>query len=393
MQPGYGKLPPASTIDIAGAVTRFVSGLPPTDAARLRLGIRVFEWLPFPWRFSRASLGSRQEFVAKLDESPRWYHQDILLLLKVLTGFAYGRDPQVTQAVGYEVRCEVDPNARPGAHEPETGEPTGPATLGDLTPQGDGEDCDIAIVGSGAGGAVAATVLAEAGLDVLVLEAGPYMDRSTYPDEPLAALEAMYRDNGLTVAQGRPMIPLPMGRAVGGTTVINSGTCFRTPKHVLKNWQEQFGIDWANELEPEFVQAEEMLDVRPVDVTLMGRNGQIAMEGAAALGLKGHPLSRNAGRCVKCSSCPLGCKRDAKRAMHVSYLPRAVAAGARIRSGVDVRECGLRQRSGGRARLRHRRPERGRWKAPAIPRARQAGDRGRRRRRNPRAAAALGRPQ
>ena len=32
-------------------------------------------------------------------------------------------------------------------------------------------------------------------------------------------------------------------------------------------------------------------------------------------------------RCVQCSSCPSGCRLDAKRAMHVSYLPRAVAAG------------------------------------------------------------------
>ena len=331
MQPGVGELPPATTVDIAGVVNRYVSGLPPTDATRIRLALRAFEWLPFPWRFSRASLESRQEFIARLDESPRWYHQDILLLLKVLCGFAYGRDPGVLRVVGYEIRCEVEDE------RPASGADADSAPLGDLTPPPDGEQCDVVIIGSGAGGAVAATVLAESGLDVLVLEAGPYMDRHSYPDDPLEALETLYRDNGLTVAQGRPPVPLPLGRAVGGTTVINSGTCFRTPSHVLENWRERFGIGWAGDLEPDFVEAEEMLDVRPLDVDRMGRNGQIAMEGAAKLGLSGHPLSRNAGRCVQCSSCPLGCRKDAKRAMHVSYLPRAVAAGARIRSGVDVR--------------------------------------------------------
>jgi choline dehydrogenase-like flavoprotein len=69
----------------------------------------------------------------------------------------------------------------------------------------------------------------------------------------------------------------------------------------------------------------------------MGRNGQLAMEGAAALGVSGGPISRNAGSCVQCSSCPYGCKIDAKRGMNVSYLPRAVAAGARIRAGVEAR--------------------------------------------------------
>ena len=75
----------------------------------------------------------------------------------------------------------------------------------------------------------------------------------------------------------------------------------------------------------------------PLDPERMGRNGQLAMEGAAALGVSGGPISRNAGNCVQCSSCPYGCRIDAKRGMHVSYLPRAVAAGARIRTGVEAR--------------------------------------------------------
>ena len=75
----------------------------------------------------------------------------------------------------------------------------------------------------------------------------------------------------------------------------------------------------------------------PLDTESMGRNGQLAMAGAEALGVSSGPISRNAGNCVQCSSCPYGCKIDAKRGMHVSYLPRAVAAGARIRTGVEAR--------------------------------------------------------
>jgi choline dehydrogenase-like flavoprotein len=236
------------------------------------------------------------------------------------------------------MRCDVSDDIPPPME--------GPAGLGDLRPPADGEDCDVAIVGSGAGGAACATILAEAGLDVLVLEAGPYMDRTSYPDEPLAALQALYRDGGLTIAEGRPAIPTPVGRAVGGTTVINSGTCFRAPDDVLAGWRDDHGIEWAAELDGEYAEAEEIMWVRQVDPERMGRNGQLLREGAEALGVSHEPLRRNAGGCFQCSSCPSGCRLDAKRASHVSYLPRAVAAGARVRAGVEARRVTF---EGGRA--------------------------------------------
>jgi choline dehydrogenase-like flavoprotein len=331
MAPGAGRLPPASELDVAGPVSAYVRGLPTRSRRLIRLALFLFDLLPFPWRFSRRSLAARQEFLREMDSSNYAWAQDLLLLVKVLVGLGYGTQERVRDALGYEMTCAV----APGAPQPPAPEAASP--LGDLTPAPDGEECDVAIVGSGAGGAVAAAILAEAGLDVIVLEAGSYMDRRTYPPDPLQALEALYRDNGLTVAQGRPAIPVPVGRAVGGTTVINSGTCFRAPERVLRAWREERGIDWATRLDAEYAEAEEMLNVAPVDVEEMGRNGQLVMEGAAALGASGGPISRNAGRCVTCSSCPAGCRLDAKRAMHVSYLPRAVAAGARVRAGVEAR--------------------------------------------------------
>jgi choline dehydrogenase-like flavoprotein len=336
MAPGVDGLPPAvgnddgvdraAAVDIAPALLRYLAALPPGRVNTIRLALRAFEWLPFPWRFSRADLAARQEFLARVEQSRWWVKRDLLLLLKVLTGLGYANRPEVRSRLGVVAGCAV------------AGEPPPPAgSLGELRPSDDGEDCDVAIVGSGAGGAVAATALAEAGLDVLVLEAGPHLDRDSYPEEPLAALTALYRDGGLTVAEGAPSVPTPVGRAVGGTTVINSGTCFRAPPEVLAGWADRHGVGWARELDPLYADAEEMLSVAPVDPERMGRNGQILMEGAEAMGVAHEPLRRNAGDCVSCSSCPGGCRLDAKRAMHVSYLPRAVAAGARVRAGVEAR--------------------------------------------------------
>src|SRR3954471_8175798 len=324
-----GDLEPDGAIDTVSAIDSYLASLPHRAVRQVKLALWALELLPFPWRFSRASVDARQGFLAKFEDSRLPFAADLLLFLKVLAGLGYGNDPRVRAAVGYEMRCEVSDGMPPLADAPHG--------LGDMRPAPGGEECDVAIVGSGAGGAACAAILADAGLDVLVLEAGPYMDSSTYPEEPLAALRALYRDGGLTIAEGRPAIPTPVGRAVGGTTVINSGTCFRAPDDVLAGWRDEHGIEWATALAGDYSEAEEIMWVRPVDPERMGRNGQLLREGAEALNAKHAPLRRNAGGCHQCSSCPSGCRLDAKRAVHVSYLPRAVAAGARVRSGVDVR--------------------------------------------------------
>ena len=52
-------------------------------------------------------------------------------------------------------------------------------------------------------------------------------------------LARLYRDGGQTVTLGNPPIALPLGRGIGGTTLVNSGTCFRTPPRVLDRWRER----------------------------------------------------------------------------------------------------------------------------------------------------------
>jgi choline dehydrogenase-like flavoprotein len=328
MAPAFDGLPAAEReVDVSGPVAEFLKSLSPRLLTRVRLGLRAFEWLPFPWRFSRLDAGTREDFLRRMEGSHFGLHHELLLMAKTFTTIGYAIEPRVEQRLGLETSCRLADGSVP--------EPAGP--LGSTAPDGAAEECDVVIVGSGAGGAVAAATLAEAGLDVIVLEAGEAYNRDGYPADPLDAIAALYRDGGLTIAEGRPAIPVPVGRAVGGTTVINSGTCFRAPEPVLAHWRERYGVEWTDRLAPDFAEAEEFMRVTPLDPERMGRNGQLTMEGAAALGASGGPISRNAGSCVQCSSCPYGCRIDAKRGMHVSYLPRAVAAGARLRTGIEAR--------------------------------------------------------
>ncbi len=327
MAPGIDGLPVAERdVDVSGPVARFLGSVSPRVLTRLRLGLRAFEWLPFPWRFSRLDPEAREDFLEKLEGSRLSLHHDLLLMAKLFSTLGYAVTPEVQERIGFEIRCATADGTLP--------EPAG--TLGNTVPPGEGEECDVVIVGSGAGGAVAAAELAEAGLDVIVLEAGEHYDRDSYPADHLDAIAELYRDGGLTIAEGRPPIPVPVAKVVGGTTVINSGTCFRAPEPVLEDWQRRFGISWAGEMAADYAEAEQTLRVKQLDPERMGRNGQLAMEGAAAIGASGAPIHRNAGDCVQCSSCPFGCEIDAKRGMHVSYLPRAVAAGARLRAGVEA---------------------------------------------------------
>jgi choline dehydrogenase-like flavoprotein len=327
MAPGIDGLPAAERdVDVSGPVARFLASVSPRALSRLRLGLLAFEWLPFPRRFSHLDPAAQESFLQRLEGSRLPLKHDLLLMAKLFSTLGYAVTPEVQERIGFEIGCGLADGSLP--------EPTG--SLGDTEPTGEGEECDVVIVGSGAGGAVAAATLAEAGLDVIVLEAGAHYDRDSYPSDHLEAIASLYRDGGLTIAEGRPPIPVPVARVVGGTTVINSGTCFRAPAPVLEDWRRRVGIPWAGGLDADYAEAEDFLRVTQLDPGRMGRNGQLAMEGAAAIGASGAPIHRNAGSCVQCSSCPFGCEIDAKRGMHVSYLPRAVAAGARIRAGIEV---------------------------------------------------------
>jgi choline dehydrogenase-like flavoprotein len=95
----------------------------------------------------------------------------------------------------------------------------------------------------GAGGAVVAAELAEGGMSVVVLEEGQWHDPDSFTARTPEMLARLYRDGSQIATLGKPPILLPLGRGIGATTLINSGTCFRTPARVLERWQREYGVD------------------------------------------------------------------------------------------------------------------------------------------------------
>ena len=202
----------------------------------------------------------------------------------------------------------------------------------------DAIECDVAIVGSGAGGAVVAHHLAAAGHAVVIIEAGAHFAREHFNGQPLAMTRAMFLNRGLTFALGNVGAPVWAGRTVGGSTTINSGTCYRTPGRILRRWQREYGLEMLTEsaLAPYFERIERTLGVAPADPRYLGEVAAKIALGAEALGLRHQALARNAPDCDGQGLCCFGCPTGAKRSTDVSFVPQALERGALLYASTRV---------------------------------------------------------
>ena len=198
----------------------------------------------------------------------------------------------------------------------------------------DGEtlECDVVVIGTGAGGAVVAKELAERGVATVMIEEGEWFTRSDFNGQAVDMQRKMFRDMGATFSVGNVGIPIPVGKTVGGSTTINSGTCYRVPERVLASWREHHGLtEFSSEtLDPFFSRVESILGVAEARAEHLGGVARLIARGCDALGFKHKPLRRNAPDCDGQGVCCFGCPTDAKRSTNVSYVPLALKAGATL---------------------------------------------------------------
>ncbi|MGN8274643.1 GMC family oxidoreductase N-terminal domain-containing protein [Pseudomonas sp. SMN5] len=191
-------------------------------------------------------------------------------------------------------------------------------------------EADVAIIGSGAGGGTTAEILSAAGYKVLLIEEGPLktshdfklLEDQAYTSLYQEGLGRMSKDGAITILQGR---------AVGGTTLINWTSSFRTPDQTLYHWAAEHQVKGHSpaEMAPWFEQMEQRLGVAPWLIP-PNANNDVIRKGCEQLGYSWHVIPRNVRGCWNLGYCGLGCPSNAKQSMLVTTIPATLDKGGAL---------------------------------------------------------------
>ena len=198
-------------------------------------------------------------------------------------------------------------------------------------------EADLCVIGSGAGGLTAATIAAEAGLRVVLLEAGSFVPPEAMMQREEEMIPQLLWDHGGRTTADRA-VKIIQGRALGGSTVHNINLVKRVPQPVLRRWLEERGLEHLSmeRWDAHYTEVERLLSVSVVPEARRNRHNRLLEAGCQALGWAGGGLSHNRTGCIGSGFCELGCAYDAKNNAPKVFLPRAVHAGARVLTHVQA---------------------------------------------------------
>jgi choline dehydrogenase-like flavoprotein len=191
-------------------------------------------------------------------------------------------------------------------------------------------EADVAIIGTGAGGGTTAEILAKAGLKVILIEEGPLKSSNDFKMDERQAYKDLYQENAGRMNKDGSMSIL-QGRCVGGTTVINWTSSFRTPEQTLQYWADNFDTKGASkeEMAPWFDKMEERLNIS-LWALPANENNAVLSRGADELGVPWKIIPRNVKGCWDLGFCGMGCPTNAKQSMLVTTIPSAMDEGSQL---------------------------------------------------------------
>lgn len=190
---------------------------------------------------------------------------------------------------------------------------------------------DVCVVGSGPGGSAAATRCAEAGLNVLLLEAGGFITPGDMTQREEEMLPRLLWHGGARTDATRT-VHIHQGRGVGGSSLHNLNLCKPIPRHIRAAWRNERGL---KHLPPQtwdalYAEVRDLLGVRHAPRDKESRANGLLQGGCEALGWRWALLSHNRSGCLGSGFCELGCAFDAKNHALKVLMPRFRNAGGRV---------------------------------------------------------------
>jgi len=334
--PGDGAgIPAASAVGAPEFALEF-AGTNPREAELIQLRTLLRLWdtrllglllTGRPRKFSNLDRAGRERALLSLSDSRLAAKRALFAALKgaALAPYYITGGPALWDSMGYPGPPGVLENAPDPTLQPERVTRTETIV------------CDVVIVGSGAGGGTAAGVLAAAGLDVVILEAGDYHDDRDFDGSERTGFSQLYASSPGITSEGQ--VALVAGRGLGGGTVVNFTTSLPTPDHVR--------AEWAGLGTPQFATSEYDDAIAAVNARLRvntdhneaGIRDQLLERGAEKIGWSRGTMPRNVVGCsqgIECGRCGMGCRIGAKQSVTKTWLADAAEAGARIYVGAKA---------------------------------------------------------
>ncbi len=191
-------------------------------------------------------------------------------------------------------------------------------------------EADVVIVGTGAGGGTTAEILSAAGFKVLLIEEGPLKTSSDFKMQEAEAYPSLYQE-GIGRMSKDGAITIMQGRAVGGTTLVNWTSSFRTPEPTLEHWAKEHSVKGHSvaEMAPWFEKMERRLSVAQW-IMPPNANNDVIRSGCDKLGYHWKVIPRNVLGCWNLGYCGMGCPTNAKQSMLVTTIPATLEKGGEL---------------------------------------------------------------
>jgi len=194
-----------------------------------------------------------------------------------------------------------------------------------------GDTADVVIIGSGAGGSIAAARISDQGYQVILLEEGPLVTRTDFDQDESKLVKMMYRRGG-ALATDDMSVRILQGRVLGGSTTINWMNSFRTPDDVLEEWIKYFGLEQYSpkEMQRHFESVEKRMNIHKIPDEEHSLQNRIILETGRKMGVHTDACNNNSLDCIGCGKCGLGCYYNAKQDMRLTYIADALKNGAKV---------------------------------------------------------------